>query len=84
MYIRAAAIRFKTDLVIGKNHAKCLAKAKNSMEQGFLTNTGLFVNRIEALEIALNAGQEITKHNPIDKLLSEDLINDKRFTGALT
>ena len=43
-------------------------------EQGFLTNLGRFVNRVEGLEIAVNAGQvvkgkEVTK----GRLHSEDL-----------
>ena len=43
--------------------------------QGFVINShdGEFVTREKALEIATKAGQIIFKHNPTDKLLSEDL-----------
>ena len=41
-------------------------------EQGFVTSTGRFVDRVEALSIAYNAGQVIHKHHPLDELMSED------------
>jgi len=41
--------------------------------QGFVTESGEFVDRKEALKIAQAAGQIIHKHNPKDVLLSEDL-----------
>jgi hypothetical protein len=83
-YISRAAIRFTTDLVTGTNHAVCLAKVKNATEQGFMATEiygtcERFVDRKEALEIAINAGQNIDKHNPKDQLLSEDLRHDKLY-----
>lgn len=41
--------------------------------QGFLTNTGRFVNRKEAFEIALNAGQITEDCGYCGELFSEDL-----------
>jgi len=41
-------------------------------EQGFITNTGRYVNREEALEIATNANQLI-KEVRLSMLFSEDL-----------
>lgn len=44
-------------------------------DQGFLTNTGKFVNRIDAMNIALEANQvkKENLHNPLIGLFSEDL-----------
>ena len=85
-HIRSAAIKVNTVFFIGKNHGQCLKKLKSGCEQGFMAADGLgrewrFVNRKEALEIAIKAGQSIDKHNPMEELLSEDLANDKRFIG---
>lgn len=80
-----AVIRIKTEHVIGKNHAECFKKLKSAVEQGFLAVAGTnvrFVDRKEALEIAINAGQSIDKHPPMDKLLSEDLARDKYYNGG--
>lgn len=41
--------------------------------QGFLTSTGVFVNRIEAMRIARAAGQLIPREGRTHKLYSEDL-----------
>lgn len=41
--------------------------------QGFLTNTGRFVDRHEAANIARAAGQIIKKTGPEDELFSEDV-----------
>lgn len=41
-------------------------------QQGFVTTTGRFVDRIEGLKIAEAANQIIKKHHPKDRLLSED------------
>lgn len=45
----------------------------HEQEQGFLTSEGAFVGRREALRIALEAGQIVTKHGFQDHLFSEDL-----------
>lgn len=42
-------------------------------DQGFLTSTGRFVERDEALTIAAAAGQIIVKTGPADILFSEDV-----------
>jgi len=81
-YIRCAAIRVIADYFTGKNHGECLKKLKSATQQGFMTDqytNPRFVDRKEALEIAIAAGQFITKHCPKDRLLSEDLSEDKRF-----
>jgi len=58
-----------------------LGKGDDSV-QGFVLNShdGIFVDRYQALVIAEEAGQIISKYNPKDQLLSEDLrdINDSR------
>ncbi len=66
-------------LATAYSHAECLHRIASSpaceTRQGFLTSTGRFVGREEALRIATAAGQLIgrTKHRPLDKLMSEDL-----------
>ncbi len=81
-FICCAAIKVNTDLFTGKNHGVCLGKLKSATQQGFLADqySGTrFVDRKEALEIAINAGQDINKHNPKNILLSEDLSEDERW-----
>jgi len=78
-YILRAAIQLNNDLFTGKHHGACLAKMKSGARQGFITNYNRFVDRKEAFEIAINAGQTITKHHPLDELLSEDLREDKLY-----
>ena len=86
-YIRYAAIKVNTDLFTGKNHGACLKKLKSATQQGFIAvcrHRGYrFVDRKEALEIAIAAGQTINKHSPKNILLSEDLSEDKRFYCAV-
>lgn len=48
-------------------------KGNETKGQGFLTNTGRFVGRIEAAIIAQNANQIIVKHGPKHILFSEDV-----------
>jgi len=82
-FIRYAAIKLNTDMFVGKNHGVCLKKLKAASRQGFIADQhralSRFVDRKEALEIAIAAGQTINKHNPKNVLLSEDLSEDKRF-----
>jgi len=70
------------DIVWGPNHAYCInwfsfADIYRSMrdlkneQQGFLTNTERFVDRVEALEIAINAGQIDKETYRYDELYSE-------------
>ena len=81
-YIRFAAIKLNADLFTGKNHGACLRKLKSATQQGFIADSysgSRFVNRVEALEIAIQAGQSVLKHSPKNQLLSDDLVTDKRF-----
>lgn len=48
-------------------------KAVCCADQGFITSTGRYVTREEAVPIARAAGQLIRKTSPEDKLFSEDL-----------
>lgn len=45
----------------------------NTQNQGFITNTGRYVNRREGLAIAVAANQLIQKTNPPEILFSEDV-----------
>jgi len=81
-FIRYAAIKLNTDIFSGKHHAECITKMKSATQQGFIADSysgSRFVDRVEALKIAIAAGQRINKHNPKDQLLSEDLSEDRRF-----
>jgi hypothetical protein len=63
-------------LTTGPNYAECFRnKLSRSNTQGFVTSTGRFVDRVEALRIATAAGKLVgrTKHHPLNKLTSEDL-----------
>lgn len=80
--IKCAATRHGDHIIAGENHGECLRIAKaarferadHRMGQGFLTTCMRFVLRREALEIAEEHGQIGTKHQPLNVLLSEDLI----------
>lgn len=74
MRIKCAAIRNKHGIIYeGKDHSEAY---KNSYpnafrgEQGFVTDTGKFVDRMKAADIAFSAGQ-ISR--PKGCLFSEDL-----------
>jgi hypothetical protein len=77
-----SAVKLDTDYVVGSNHAECLKNIKKHYVQGFIVcndETGLdqrFVDRAEALTIAITGQQTITKHSPENMLLSEDLKDD--------
>jgi len=86
-FIRFAAIKVNTNLFTGTNHGACLKKLKSATQQGFIADQysgSRFVDRKEALEIAIAAGQTIHKHSPKNILLSEDLSEDKRFCCSIT
>lgn len=64
--IKHAAVKSKDGwVIIGKNHAECFHKAGNMNvkmsqlreDQGFVTDTGRFINRYEAAKLAFNNGQ---------------------------
>lgn len=78
--IVAAAIKRGDLFVTGNNHCDCIKKAIQeydfeipvySHEQGFVDSFGIFRNRQEALEIAIQSGQVPSNFNKV--LTSEDL-----------
>jgi len=85
--IICAAIYVESVLFTGKNHGECFVKLKQSQKQGFIAKDIQgkirFVDRVEALSIATNAGQTITKHAPFDQLLSEDLRDDNTYQKGM-
>jgi hypothetical protein len=76
--IKAAAIKRNDGVVsTGKDHAEVFKKSpfgtcKAGSVQGFVTNSGRFVDRKEAAKIAFNAGQ-ISKYEEGQILLSEEI-----------
>jgi len=70
-------------VVCGRRHHNCFATLfmidsnvnKNTITQGFLTNTDRFVDRTEAFQIAKWAGQIITPNDQFEEciLTSEDI-----------
>ena len=78
MKIVAAAIKTETgDILIGRSHAEIIRSQDYGVckggVQGFVTDDGTFVDRIEAAEIAFRAGQT-KKQEAI--LMSEDITGD--------
>ena len=82
MKIKCAAIRSKADgrIFEGRSHAVCFQAMvdagvikRQENEQGFVTDTGKFVDRYEAAEIAYKASQTKKLESP---LFSEDLTDD--------
>ena len=76
--IKHAAVKSKCGMILlGKSHACCfrqgsgigLKMSSRACDQGFVTSEGRFVERPEAADIALAAGQ-ISK--PVKILFSED------------
>ena len=75
--IEVSAVLHEGSVYTGKRHGDAIRAAVEATgkkpvtgKQGFVTNTGRFVSREEAVKIALAAGQ-ITEAK--DKLFSEDL-----------
>jgi hypothetical protein len=69
-------------VVCGHNHSVCNSllallfpdlEYKGKTVYGFVTSDHYFVDRVEALKIAIAAEQIFYKHSPKYKLLSEDL-----------
>lgn len=83
-YILCAAIKItindETIIISGYRHGDCFNivhklcpnKYINQDEQGFLTSSGRFVDRIEAKKIAKQANQLI-RDSIFSKLISEDI-----------
>lgn len=68
-------------VICGRRHHDCLAtlmdcfpehKGKDAI-QGFISSDNRFLNRKEALVVAMKARQIHAKHPPYDMLVSEDL-----------
>jgi hypothetical protein len=78
MKIKCAAIRQNGEVVAtGLSHETAKLSAGGiTGEHGFLTDTGLFVSRKRAGEIALASGQASELSNPRFGLSSTDLEND--------
>lgn len=72
--IKQAAILYNGVIFKGDRHRNIIAANKhiplNKGEEGFITSSGMFLNRKEAAKIAYMTGQ-IKK--PKQKLISEDL-----------
>jgi hypothetical protein len=87
--ICAAVLYSNGKVFVGRAHFECFraAHAANTyafakgyekemaqeVEQGFVTSQRRFIDREEALKLATNAGQIVTKHPPLYELVSEDL-----------
>lgn len=79
MKIIKAAIKFNDKVYIGFDHGECFkqmqkqdVKGYDNSGQGFITDTGVFVDRIKACKIARKAKQ-IAYDTPHECLISEDL-----------
>lgn len=67
-------------VVVGRRHCDCFEKAfhagwkydKNQVTQGFVTDSGHFLDRYEAMELALKTGQ-LKEPTGLKELFSEDL-----------
>lgn len=76
--IASAAIKHDGRIWTGRRHAEIMSQMREELgsvkvpqeEQGFMTDTGEFVNRFQAGAIAFRAGQTKQRHQT---LLSEDL-----------
>lgn len=78
MRIETAAVRHCGVIVTGLHHGECLRKLPRDRikvydEQGFLTDTGEFVNRVVGFDIAMAAGQLENGYSRYGCLYSEDL-----------
>jgi len=79
MKIKCAAILSRKGCLLGTglSHESARISAGGATgERGFLTDTGLFVNRKRAGEIALASGQAEQLANPSFGLSSSDLVHD--------
>ncbi len=83
-WIESAAIRYKGETFIGRAHYNAwllmtakypeMVNSQEGREDGFMTNTGRFVNREEALKIAEKADElSVERGHEGSRLYSEDL-----------
>ena len=88
--IVAAAIRIDGVVHTGRRHDIIIHRRYRETgkrvigEQGFVTDIGTFVSRVEALRIARAAGQQINKHGHPGELFSEDIYDDPNYTKDMT
>lgn len=79
MPISNAAILKDGVIYTGKNHSTIYASQPKgtlwNAEQGFVTDTGEFVDRVEGLKIARECGQIVKKHGNMNELYSEDMFD---------
>jgi len=86
--ISHAAIKRSDKIIsIGKSHSDIIKESpygtcKKGSEMGFITSTGRFVDRIEALQIAIDNGQINPQLKTLRKtgLLSENIWVDSNYT----
>lgn len=83
-YILCAAVKTvvidETIIISGYRHGDCFnivqklcpIKYISQMDQGFITSSGRFVDRVEAKQIAVKANQLI-RESVFSKLVSEDI-----------
>jgi hypothetical protein len=79
--IVSSAIIHRGVIYAGKRHHHCIAAIKEEIGErtpgsdprGFLTDTGRFLNRVEAAKLALANGQVDKLHYSSTMLFSEDL-----------
>jgi hypothetical protein len=77
--IKLAALRTSEGKIYtGKRHAHIFPQEPKGVlrcaEQGFITDDGIFVDRVTALRIAIENNQIIKKHGDPEILYSEDVI----------
>lgn len=82
-YITHSAIKMAEDgrIFTGTHHFLCIRRANEELgtfscprhDQGFITNTGRYVDRIEAAQIAIAAGQISKLRHHSTELFSEEL-----------
>ena len=89
--IASAAVRFKGEIWTGTIHPEILARIQDvhpdweyaGFEDGFVTSTGRFVDRKDAVEIAnaaeqIRDGQRITKDGLYTEFLKPEVIHPDR------
>jgi len=83
--IISAAVRFDDQVFTGRDHAEAYAKAEKGWlgpgravvpVMGFLTSDDRFVDRAEALEIAVRANQ-VPDPGPEDRILVSKMLNQR-------
>jgi len=55
--IKSAAIKFPSNVITGSSHSVAWEEVRFIGKEGFVTNMGEFVTRIQAMNIAVRNGQ---------------------------